>query len=99
MHARQPSSYGHDENLYDSAEPARDSYAQDDQEIYQDTAGSGGHQYAVALYDYQAADDDELTFDPDDIITDLEFIDEGWWRGSCKGRSGLFPSNYVELRE
>lgn len=26
---------------------------------------------AVALYDYQAADDDEISFDPNDIITDI----------------------------
>ena len=24
-------------------------------------------------------------------------VDEGWWRGSCRGKSGLFPANYVEL--
>ncbi len=24
-------------------------------------------------------------------------IDEGWWRGECRGRAGLFPANYVEL--
>uniref|UniRef100_A0A8C0RYX3 Src substrate cortactin n=1 Tax=Canis lupus familiaris TaxID=9615 RepID=A0A8C0RYX3_CANLF len=53
---------------------------------------------AVALYDYQAAGDDEISFDPDDIITNIEMIDDGWWRGLCKGRYGLFPANYVELR-
>ncbi|XP_030667291.1 src substrate cortactin isoform X3 [Nomascus leucogenys] len=54
---------------------------------------------AVALYDYQAAGDDEISFDPDDIITNIEMIDDGWWRGVCKGRYGLFPANYVELRQ
>ncbi|KAM4850680.1 src substrate cortactin isoform X2 [Urocitellus parryii] len=53
---------------------------------------------ATALYDYQAAGDDEISFDPDDIITNIEMIDDGWWRGVCKGRYGLFPANYVELR-
>ncbi|EPY88599.1 hypothetical protein CB1_000164008 [Camelus ferus] len=53
---------------------------------------------ATALYDYQAAGDDEISFDPDDIITNIEMIDDGWWRGLCKGRYGLFPANYVELR-
>nr|XP_039272018.1 drebrin-like protein [Styela clava] len=53
---------------------------------------------ARALYDYQAADDSEITFDPDDIITNIEMIDEGWWRGSTPdGKYGLFPANYVEL--
>ena len=26
-------------------------------------------------------------------------IDEGWWKGSCHGKSGLFPANYVELQK
>ncbi|RWS01003.1 src substrate cortactin-like protein [Dinothrombium tinctorium] len=52
---------------------------------------------AVALYDYQAADSDEISFDPDDIITNIELIDEGWWRGECHGQVGLFPANYVQL--
>ncbi|KAJ7994235.1 hypothetical protein DPEC_G00263790 [Dallia pectoralis] len=53
---------------------------------------------ARALYDYQAADDTEISFDPDDIITGIEMIDEGWWRGySPGGHFGMFPANYVEL--
>ena len=24
-------------------------------------------------------------------------IDDGWWRGECRGVYGLFPANYVEL--
>ncbi|KAK9968645.1 hypothetical protein ABG768_002960 [Culter alburnus] len=53
---------------------------------------------ARALYDYQASDDTEITFDPDDIITGIEMIDEGWWRGySPDGHYGMFPANYVEL--
>ncbi|XP_016326768.1 drebrin-like protein A isoform X1 [Sinocyclocheilus anshuiensis] len=50
-----------------------------------------------ALYDYQAEDDTELSFEPGDIISDVETIDKAWWRGSSKdGRQGLFPANYVE---
>lgn len=29
---------------------------------------------AVALYDYQAAADDEISFDPDDVITHIEKV-------------------------
>ncbi|XP_068190938.1 drebrin-like protein B [Antennarius striatus] len=51
-----------------------------------------------ALYDYQAADDTEITFDPDDIITRVEMVDEGWWKGyGPDGNFGMFPANYVEL--
>ena len=44
-----------------------------------------------------AADSDEITFDPDDIITEIEQIDEGWWSGLCHGKKGLFPANFVEI--
>jgi len=54
---------------------------------------------AIAMYDYQAAADDEISFDPDEIITNIEMIDEGWWRGECRGKMGLFPANYVQLQE
>lgn len=43
--------------------------------------------------------DDEISFNPDDIITNVEMIDEGWWKGQCHGRIGLFPAAYVELLE
>ncbi|XP_055063711.2 drebrin-like a isoform X5 [Misgurnus anguillicaudatus] len=53
---------------------------------------------ARALYDYQAADDTEITFDPGDVITDIDMIDDGWWRGySPDGHYGMFPANYVEV--
>lgn len=54
-----------------------------------------------AVYDYQAADDTEVSFDPEDIIGYIEKVDEGWWQGKVltgiyAGQVGLFPSNYVE---
>ena len=53
---------------------------------------------ARAIYDYQATDDGEITFDPGDIITDIDQIDDGWWKGrGPDGRYGLFPANYAEL--
>ncbi|XP_001604707.1 drebrin-like protein [Nasonia vitripennis] len=53
---------------------------------------------ARALYDYQAADDTEITFDPGDIITHIDAIDEGWWQGLAPdGTYGLFPANHVEV--
>ncbi|KAG7488969.1 drebrin A [Solea senegalensis] len=50
-----------------------------------------------ALYDYQAEDESEISFEPGDIIRDVETVDKAWWRGWDKdGRQGLFPANYVE---
>jgi len=56
---------------------------------------------AIALYDYQAAADDEISFDPDDLITHIDMIDAGWWKGlhAKTYTYGLFPANYVQLRE
>lgn len=46
---------------------------------------------------YSTEDDTELSFEPGDIISDVETIDKAWWRGSSKdGHQGLFPANYVE---
>ncbi|GAB0094014.1 Drebrin-like protein [Sergentomyia squamirostris] len=53
---------------------------------------------AVALYDYQAADETEINFDPGDVISHIDRIDEGWWQGLAPdGTYGLFPANYVEI--
>lgn len=53
----------------------------------------------INRYDYQAAGEDEVTFDPGDILEDVEMVDEGWWIGTVNGSRGLFPSNYVEIIE
>ncbi|XP_060574818.1 tyrosine-protein kinase STK-like [Ruditapes philippinarum] len=54
----------------------------------------------TALYDYTAGDDDEISFDPGDIITNIEPIDDGWWIGTtANGARGMFPANYVEVCE
>ncbi|KAL6096348.1 uncharacterized protein ACO6RY_05693 [Pungitius sinensis] len=75
--------------------------------VYDPTITSGGdvgadtrgqNITARALYDYQAVDDTEITFDPGDIITGVEMLDEGWWRGfGPQGDFGMFPANYVVL--
>uniref|UniRef100_A0A8C7DCG0 Hematopoietic cell-specific Lyn substrate 1 n=1 Tax=Oncorhynchus kisutch TaxID=8019 RepID=A0A8C7DCG0_ONCKI len=54
-------------------------------------------QTAVAIYDYQGEADDEISFNPDDIITNIEMVDEGWWKGHCHGRIGLFPATFVKM--
>ncbi|XP_047026501.1 drebrin-like protein [Helicoverpa zea] len=69
----------------------------DEGAIYEDLDDDPGLT-ARALYDYQAADESEITFDPGDIITHIEQIDAGWWQGlGPHGVFGLFPANYVEL--
>ncbi|KAL9967699.1 hypothetical protein ACROYT_G025987 [Oculina patagonica] len=58
---------------------------------------SSGPKYR-ALYDYNAADDDEISFMENDIITEVTVIDDGWMEGRVErtGQYGMLPSNYVE---
>ena len=52
------------------------------------------------LFFSHAADDTEISFDPEDIITCVETADEGWWTGiGPDGQHGMFPANYVEVIE
>ncbi|KAH8883971.1 hypothetical protein GQ53DRAFT_407076 [Thozetella sp. PMI_491] len=60
---------------------------------------SGGGPTATAQFDYEAAEDNELSFPEGATVTDLEFPDEDWWFGHYNGASGLFPANYVELNQ
>ncbi|KAA8905703.1 hypothetical protein TRICI_005255 [Trichomonascus ciferrii] len=53
---------------------------------------------AVAEYDYEAAEEGELTFPEGAIITDIDFVDENWWSGVYNGERNLFPANYVTLQ-
>ncbi|XP_029946161.1 LIM and SH3 domain protein 1-like isoform X2 [Salarias fasciatus] len=51
-----------------------------------------------AVYDYTAADEDEVSFLDGDVIIDAQQIDEGWMYGRVErtGQGGMLPANYVE---
>lgn len=51
-----------------------------------------------ALYDYEAAESDELDFKAGDTFEKLEDEDEqGWCKGRKDGKVGLYPANYIEV--
>ncbi|XP_067332387.1 LIM and SH3 domain protein 1 isoform X1 [Channa argus] len=58
---------------------------------------SAGKRYR-AVYDYSAADEDEVSFMDGDVIVDVQQIDEGWMYGRVErtGQQGMLPANYVE---
>uniref|UniRef100_A0A8D0G064 Nebulin n=2 Tax=Strigidae TaxID=30459 RepID=A0A8D0G064_STROC len=51
-----------------------------------------------AMYDYMAADADEVSFKDGDTIVNVQAIDEGWMFGTVQrtGKTGMLPANYVE---
>lgn len=57
-------------------------------------------EYCIALYDYDASAEDELTFEENQIITIVNKsphgVDDGWWEGEVNGTFGNFPSLVVE---
>ncbi|KAH7047710.1 hypothetical protein BKA57DRAFT_394660 [Linnemannia elongata] len=55
-------------------------------------AGEEKKPTAVALYDYQAGEPNELSFNEGEAITEIDFVTEDWWSGKSEtGATGLFP--------
>lgn len=88
----------------DDDEPAQHSYAPPPQSggrqgmpLPTPPGASAGLTY-LALYDYEAQDDDEVGFNENDKIINCEVIDEGWITGTVasSGKRGMIPANYVE---
>ncbi|PAV89378.1 hypothetical protein WR25_11924 isoform A [Diploscapter pachys] len=72
--------------------------------LYPNSAATNGHTNKTenkierkvrALYDFEAAEDNELSFVSGDIITVIDDNDSNWWRGRIGLQQGLFPSNFV----
>uniref|UniRef100_A0A3B5A3V4 Abl interactor 2-like n=1 Tax=Stegastes partitus TaxID=144197 RepID=A0A3B5A3V4_9TELE len=50
----------------------------------------------VAIYDYTADKEDELSFQEGAIIYVIKKNEDGWFEGVMNATTGLFPGNYVE---
>ena len=49
-----------------------------------------------AKYDFFGSTDIELALKKGDIVSVIEKVDNGWWKGVCGGRVGWFPEAYVQ---
>uniref|UniRef100_A0A8C9ZCA7 Intersectin 2a n=1 Tax=Sander lucioperca TaxID=283035 RepID=A0A8C9ZCA7_SANLU len=51
----------------------------------------------IAMYDYTAANRDELSFSKGQLISILDKTNPDWWKGDANGVTGLLPTNYVKM--
>ncbi|KAL4783865.1 hypothetical protein BJX76DRAFT_328727 [Aspergillus varians] len=87
----------HQPQAASDTQPAANAYALETVADTTATPSSRDKPTAKALYDYEAAEDNELSFPEDAEITNIEFPDDDWWLGEYRGKTGLFPANYVQL--
>lgn len=60
--------------------------------------GAAGGPQALAQYDYEKAEENEIELREGEYITNIDMVDPDWWLGTnSRGETGLFPSNFVEL--
>uniref|UniRef100_A0A8C4R4U7 Neutrophil cytosolic factor 4 n=1 Tax=Eptatretus burgeri TaxID=7764 RepID=A0A8C4R4U7_EPTBU len=52
---------------------------------------------AKAMFDFLASDEKELSIRVGDVISLLQRINNDWFEGSLKNRTGIFPASYVEI--
>ncbi|SCZ93919.1 BZ3500_MvSof-1268-A1-R1_Chr6-3g08986 [Microbotryum saponariae] len=55
---------------------------------------------AIALYDYEEAEEGELSFKEGETIVRIDKVSEEWWQGVNErtGQEGVFPAPYVEVQ-
>ncbi|NWQ70061.1 ITSN1 protein, partial [Neopipo cinnamomea] len=56
-----------------------------------------GEEY-IAMYTYESSEQGDLTFQQGDMIL-VTKKDGDWWTGTLGDKSGVFPSNYVRLKD
>uniref|UniRef100_A0A8C7N693 Intersectin 2b n=1 Tax=Oncorhynchus kisutch TaxID=8019 RepID=A0A8C7N693_ONCKI len=59
--------------------------------------GSNSVCQVIAMYDYKAANEDEMSFSKGQLISVFDKNDPDWWKGEVNGVTGLFPTNYVKM--
>ena len=50
-------------------------------------------------FDYDAELPDELTIRAGEVIKNVKQLEGGWWEGTLNGKKGMFPDNFVKVRQ
>uniref|UniRef100_A0A670ZMY6 SH3 domain containing 19 n=1 Tax=Pseudonaja textilis TaxID=8673 RepID=A0A670ZMY6_PSETE len=53
--------------------------------------------HATVLHNFKAEHIDDLDLSAGDTVFLLEKIDDEWYRGKCKNRTGIFPASFVKI--
>uniref|UniRef100_A0A8C3TSG9 Neutrophil cytosolic factor 2 n=1 Tax=Catharus ustulatus TaxID=91951 RepID=A0A8C3TSG9_CATUS len=67
-----------------------------EESLQEATPGEMGPTHVVAQYSYEATQPEDLEFQAGDTILVLSKVNEDWFEGKCKGRTGIFPSAFVQ---
>ncbi|NXR64610.1 NCF2 factor, partial [Rhadina sibilatrix] len=67
-----------------------------EESLQEATSGETGTTHVVAQYSYEATQPEDLEFEAGDTILVLSKVNEDWFEGECKGRTGIFPSAFVQ---
>ncbi|POY76115.1 hypothetical protein BMF94_0838 [Rhodotorula taiwanensis] len=59
-------------------------------------AAPAGLGTATALYDFEGTQAEDLPFRTGDVISITEIVSDDWLKGSLHGRTGIFPTAYVQ---
>ena len=55
------------------------------------------YRQVVVMYDFDAEQEYELQLSAGDIVKKVSQIDENWYFGSFKGKSGYFPVSFATI--
>ncbi|KAM1088281.1 hypothetical protein FF1_016223 [Malus domestica] len=68
-------------------------------EAYDELTDTRDYFLGEVMYTFQAVTDVELSLSFGDYVVVRKVSNNGWAEGECKGKTGWFPFNYIEMRD